>query len=155
MDIHKLPRGCDVRAQVASWGFDWILGKTSSLEGLSSSGTGYPEKQLSHHPWRYLKDLWMWCLGTWCGGGLDGVRVMVGLGGLKGHFQPKWFCDYMTVQCTPKSIRTVPVARYCFSVGSAHHGKQTLDSLELGNSISQVRCSQLLNCGGQQTVQVV
>ncbi|KAK4825890.1 hypothetical protein QYF61_003246 [Mycteria americana] len=38
-------------------GLDWILGKMSSLKGLSSIGTGCPGKWLSHHPWRYLKDM--------------------------------------------------------------------------------------------------
>ena len=37
--------------------FRWILGKISSLKGLSSTGTGCPGKWLSHHPWRYLKDV--------------------------------------------------------------------------------------------------
>ncbi|KAK4825476.1 hypothetical protein QYF61_027631 [Mycteria americana] len=41
----------------ARGGLDWILGKPSSLKGLSSIGTGCPGKWLSHHPWRYLKDL--------------------------------------------------------------------------------------------------
>ncbi|KAK4819169.1 hypothetical protein QYF61_025984 [Mycteria americana] len=35
--------------------FRRILGKISSLKGLSSIGTGCPGKWLSHHPWRYLK----------------------------------------------------------------------------------------------------
>jgi len=30
---------------------------TSSPKGLSSIGMGCPEKWLSHHPWRYLKDV--------------------------------------------------------------------------------------------------
>ncbi|GAB0206787.1 hypothetical protein GRJ2_003397700 [Grus japonensis] len=34
-----------------------IRKKISSLKGLSSIGTGCPGKQLSHHPWRYLKDV--------------------------------------------------------------------------------------------------
>jgi len=29
---------------------DWILGKISSLKGLSSIGTGCPGKWLGHHP---------------------------------------------------------------------------------------------------------
>ncbi|KAK4815013.1 hypothetical protein QYF61_013465, partial [Mycteria americana] len=35
------------------------------------------------HPWRYLKDVWMRCLGTWCSGGFGSVRFMVGLDDLK------------------------------------------------------------------------
>ena len=38
-------------------GLDWILGKNSSLKGLSSTGTGCPGKWWSCHPRRYLKDL--------------------------------------------------------------------------------------------------
>ncbi|KAK4814263.1 hypothetical protein QYF61_012818, partial [Mycteria americana] len=47
-----------------------------------------PGKLLSRHPWRYLKDVWMRCLGTWCSGGLGSVRFTVGLDDLKGLFQP-------------------------------------------------------------------
>ena len=36
--------------------FRWVLGKTSSLKGLSSSGTGCPGRWWSLHPWRYLKE---------------------------------------------------------------------------------------------------
>ncbi|GAB0208583.1 hypothetical protein GRJ2_003324000 [Grus japonensis] len=36
---------------------NWILGKISSPKGLSIIGTGCPGKWLSHHPWRYLKDM--------------------------------------------------------------------------------------------------
>jgi len=38
-------------------GLDWILGNISSLRGLSSTGTGFPGKWLSHHLWRCLKDV--------------------------------------------------------------------------------------------------
>jgi len=68
-------------------GFDWILWKISSLKGLSSSGTGCPGQWWSHHPWRYLKDVQAWCLGTWFSGGLGSVRLMVGLDDLKDLFQ--------------------------------------------------------------------
>ena len=65
------------------------LGNISSLEGLSSTGTGCPERWWSHHPWRYLKDVYTWCLGTWFSGGLGSVRFTVVLNDLKGLFQPK------------------------------------------------------------------
>ncbi|KAK4817088.1 hypothetical protein QYF61_027919 [Mycteria americana] len=58
-------------------GLDWMLGKISSLKGLSSIGTGFPGKWLSHHPWRYLKDVSMWCLGTWFSGGLGSVSILI------------------------------------------------------------------------------
>ncbi|KAK4825363.1 hypothetical protein QYF61_026882 [Mycteria americana] len=67
--------------------------KNSVLKGWSSIGTSCPGKWLSRHPWRYLKDVWMRCLGTWCSGGLGNVRFMVGLDDLKGLFQPIRFCD--------------------------------------------------------------
>jgi len=56
-------------------------------KGLSSIGMGCPGKWWSHHPWRYLHDLEIWCLGTWFSGGLGSVRLMVGLSDLKGLFQ--------------------------------------------------------------------
>jgi len=31
----------------------------------------------------------MWSLGTWFSGGIDGVRLKVGLGDLAGFLQPK------------------------------------------------------------------
>ncbi|KAK4829691.1 hypothetical protein QYF61_006066, partial [Mycteria americana] len=67
--------------------------KFFSLKGLSSIGTGCPGKWLSRHPWRYLKDVWMRCLGTWYSGSLGSVRFTVGLDDLKGLFQPIRFCD--------------------------------------------------------------
>jgi len=39
-------------------------------------------------PWRDLKDVEIWCLGTWFRSGLGHVRLMVGLN-LKGLFQQK------------------------------------------------------------------
>ncbi|KAK4815871.1 hypothetical protein QYF61_009922 [Mycteria americana] len=45
------------------------------LKELSSIGTGCPGKWLSHHPWKYLKDVWMRCLWTWCSGGLGSVSL--------------------------------------------------------------------------------
>jgi len=64
----------------------WILGKISSLKGLSSSEAGCPWKWWSHHPWRYLKDTQTWHLDTWFIGGLGTLRIMVGLEDLKGLF---------------------------------------------------------------------
>jgi len=43
-------------------GSDWTLGKISSPEGLSNTGTGCPGQR--HHPCRDGRDLWRWCLGT-------------------------------------------------------------------------------------------
>ena len=72
-------------------GLYWIVGKISSLKGLSFIGGGCPGKWLSHHPWRYLKWTQMRCLGTWLSGGLGSARLMVGLDYIKKNnlFQPK------------------------------------------------------------------
>jgi len=50
----------------------------------------------------YLKDLEMWCLGTWFSGGLGHVRLTDGLHDLQGLFQPKRFYDSMVLgnNCT-------------------------------------------------------
>lgn len=78
---------------------DWILGKFSSLKGLPSIGTGCQGKGLSCQPWRYLKNVWVWCLGTGFSGELGAVRLMVGAGDLAGLFQPKYFYDSMGYHC--------------------------------------------------------
>lgn len=41
----------------------------------------------------YLKDVQMWHLGTWFSSGLGSADLTVELNGLKGVFQPQWFCD--------------------------------------------------------------
>jgi len=65
--------------------------KNFFTERISGIGTGCPGKWLSHHPWRYLKDVEMWCLGTWFSGGLNSARLMIGLDDFKSLFQPKRF----------------------------------------------------------------
>lgn len=42
-----------------------VVGAGGGASGASSG------KGLSHHHWRYLKDVWMYHLGTWFSGGLD------------------------------------------------------------------------------------
>ena len=79
----------------ARGGLYWVLGKTFSPKGLSSTGSGCSGKWLSHHPWTYLKDVYMWRLGTWFSGGLGSVSLTAALNDLKGLFQPKLFCDSM------------------------------------------------------------
>lgn len=37
--------------------------------------------------------MWTWCFGTWFSGGLDSVRLMVGLDDPMGLFQPKCVYD--------------------------------------------------------------
>jgi len=60
-----------------------------------NTGTCCPGKWWSHCPCRYLKNVWMWCLGAWFSGGFGSVRLTVGLHHLKGPFQPKLFYDSM------------------------------------------------------------
>ena len=69
--------------------------KNFFTEEQSGIGTGGPGKWLRHHPWRYLKDIQMQSLGTWFSGGIDSVRLMVGLDDLDGLLQPKQFYDSM------------------------------------------------------------
>ena len=73
----------------ARGGLRWVLGEIPSLTGLPRIGIGCTGKWWSRCPWRCLKDVWMWHLGTWFSGGLGRVGLMVGLNDLKGLFQPK------------------------------------------------------------------
>lgn len=52
---------------------DWILGNVSSLEQLSSIGTGCPTKYLSHWAQSYLKYVQVSCLGTQFSGALKAL----------------------------------------------------------------------------------
>lgn len=72
-------------------GLDCIWGKITSLKGWSSIGTECPRKWLSHNPWRYLEDMWMWHLGTSFSSGLGSAGVMFPPDDLKSLFQTKWF----------------------------------------------------------------
>jgi len=56
---------------------------------------GSPGKWLRQHPWRYLKDVQMQSLGTWFGGEIYSVRLMIGLHDLEDILQPKRFYDFM------------------------------------------------------------
>ena len=46
-------------------GLHWILGTISAQKGWLGIGTGCPGKWWGHHPWRYLRDMRMWCWGIW------------------------------------------------------------------------------------------
>lgn len=50
------------------------------------------------HPWRYLKDVQVWHLGTGFSGGLDCFGLVVGLND-RGLFQPKQFHDSVLLEC--------------------------------------------------------
>lgn len=69
-------------------GLAWILGKKLSTKRVVKHWKGCPEKGLSHQPWRGLKDVYVWHLGTQFSGGLGSAGLMVGLN-LKGLCQPK------------------------------------------------------------------
>jgi len=64
-----------------------MLGKTSLLKEWSDIGIGCPGRWLSPHPWRCLKNVWIWHFGIWFTRH-GGVRWMVGLDELRGLFQP-------------------------------------------------------------------
>lgn len=49
-----------------------------------------------HQSWRYLKDLQIWCLGTWISGEFGSVNLMAKLGDIMGLFQLKLLYDSMT-----------------------------------------------------------
>ena len=70
-------------------GLNWILGKITSMKELQCTGTACPGKWLRHHPWRYLKNLQMQCLGPWFSGGIDSVRLMDGVVDHEGLLQSK------------------------------------------------------------------
>lgn len=59
---------------------------------------------LNHGLQYRLRDVWLWCLHKWFGGGL---------GDPKGFFQPKWFCE--SVMSSP---RNVYVFKCVFFLGS-------------------------------------
>lgn len=61
----------------------------------SSTGTGCPGKRLSHHRWKYLKDMSMWHSGMWFSGGFGNDGLTLGLDNLKGIFQPDRCHDSM------------------------------------------------------------
>lgn len=62
-----------------------MIGKIYSQKVLPSIGTGRPGSQLSHQPWRYLKDEWIRFSG---GPGSAGSRV--GFHVLGGLFLKLW-----------------------------------------------------------------
>jgi len=68
-------------------GLGWILGKNSSLNEWSGTGTGCPGKWWSLHPCRCSKNVWIWHFRTQFSR-RGGVGLMVGLDDLRGLFQP-------------------------------------------------------------------
>lgn len=78
--IGQKETSCPMRLQIGR--LDWIIGKISSFKGLTSTERDCAGKCLSHHLWRYLKDLDVW-LGTWFSSGLESGRLTVGINDLK------------------------------------------------------------------------
>jgi len=70
-------------------GSGWILGKTYWKEWL---GAGTDCSGGWKCPWKCSRTMEMWHWGTRSVGNIGG-RWMVGLGDLRGLFQPEWFCD--------------------------------------------------------------
>lgn len=64
-----------------------------------------PGKGLSHHPWRYFKDVWMWHFGTWFGDALGSAGVVFGTTDLRSFIQPKLFY-YSLIQCIRTDAKT-------------------------------------------------
>ena len=54
----------------------------------------------------------MWCLGTWFSGGCGSFRLRVGLDDLKGLFQPKRFCDSVTLDVCTYSVNPNKWSQY-------------------------------------------
>lgn len=54
----------------------------SEISKTSSIGTGVPGKFWSPPPWKDLKEVQMWQLGTWFSGGLDRAGLTAGLSDL-------------------------------------------------------------------------
>lgn len=58
----------------------------SRLEKILSKLCSHALEQAAwggHHPWRYLKDKWMWQLGTWFSGDLGSAELVLGPRDLK------------------------------------------------------------------------
>jgi len=67
-------------------GLDEVLGKISLWKEWSGTGIGCPGRWRSPHPWRCLKNLWMWHFRIWFSRN-GGVGWMVGLDDLS---RPGW-----------------------------------------------------------------
>lgn len=54
------------KRRITRGGLDWPVQNISSQKGWSGPGTACPGKWWSPHPFRDLKNVLVWCLGTWC-----------------------------------------------------------------------------------------
>lgn len=77
----------------------------TAIVGTGGGATGdSPGKQLRHHHWRYLKDMWMYHLGTWLSGDL--VRLTCSLKDYDcslGSRGVPCFLQAFLLPCTPHS----------------------------------------------------
>ena len=49
----------------AMGGSGWTLGNTTYLKQWSGTGMGCPGRWWSHRPWRFSRNVWTLCWGTW------------------------------------------------------------------------------------------
>lgn len=75
------------------------------LRCRETSATGYPGQWWTPHPWRELKSLWIWYLGTWISDGFGTPGRMVGLDDLRGLFQPRQYSDFLTRVLVDTDVR--------------------------------------------------
>lgn len=62
------------------WGrFKLDIGEYFYTEGRSAIGTGCPQEWWNHCAWKCSKNVYMWHLGPWFGGGLDSAVLTVGV----------------------------------------------------------------------------
>lgn len=96
-DLHSANKGWDkmkwpqvVPREVQIWSWEKFLDQGSCMQPCISC----PGLWWSPHPWRDLKAMCMWHLGTWISGDLGSAGAVVGLHYLGNLFQLKWFCDF-------------------------------------------------------------
>lgn len=66
----------------------------------------------------------MWCLETCFSGGLDSVRLTIGLNDLKNLFQPKQFYDSVKTILCPRGLHSY----WCAGLGG-HDNKQSNEQI--------------------------
>lgn len=69
----------------------------NNLQFQHAIGSDCLRKCWGFHPWTYLRDMWMRCLGTRFSDWIHSARLMCGLDDLKNLFQPKHFCNSMMI----------------------------------------------------------
>lgn len=95
-----------------TWG---SLTKYENIPHANASAHHHCHSHLLEHPWRYLKEGWMWRFEMWFSSGPGSVRIMVGFNDLRGLFQPIRFWDSLLLGKVVLVICTKPqlVAAAC------------------------------------------